>query len=405
MTSIESTDVRAAASAAAASSAAPASASPGAAASHPAPVITEGGTPALPVWQGIPGVAQTADGALWVTWYTGGPKEPSAENVAVLVHSVDDGVTWTHACTIAAPGGVRVFDPNLWVDPAGRLWHLWNQTDESINELFDGAGGVWARHSVEAVSAGSGSASSGSASSGSAGSGSASSVPMGIEWSVPARLSNGVSMNKPIVTADGDWLLPASVWGQGPDRGLDEPSDANVYASTDRGETWSFRGGAHVPVGIRTFDEHMIVERRPGELWMVIRTLDGLAESFSQDGGATWTLVRPSGFNPHTSSRVFFSRLRDGRIILVRNDHATERHGMRIDVSSDNGETWSTLGVIDSRGTLTYPDAMELADGTLAVVYDRERGALGEILLQRIRLDGSAPLADAPPTIVSALPA
>ncbi|WP_431031144.1 sialidase family protein [Plantibacter sp. RU18] len=347
--------------------------------SFPAPVISEDGSPTEQVWQGVPGVAQTRNGTLWVTWYTGGPKEPSAENVAMLARSDDDGTTWSHVCRIAAPDGVRVFDPNLWVDPSGRLWHLWNQTDESINELFDGAGGVWARQAVV----------------------DAAGAP---HWSTPSRLSNGVSMNKPIVTTEGEWLLPASVWGQGPDRGLDEPSDANVYVSTDAGSTWSFRGGAHVPVGIRTFDEHMIVERRPGELWMLIRTLDGLAESFSQDGGTHWTLVRPSGFNPHTSSRVFFARLGDGRIVLVRNDHPSLRHGIRVEASDDAGETWSVIGVIDSRETLTYPDAMELADGSLAIVYDRERGALGEILLQRVHLDGRETVVDGPALVVSALP-
>ena len=47
------------------------------------------------------------------------------------------------------------------------------------------------------------------------------------------------------------------------------------------------RGHADVPM--RSFDEHMIVQKKDGTLWMLVRTFDGLGESFSSDGGFTWT--------------------------------------------------------------------------------------------------------------------
>ncbi|GAA3092973.1 putative neuraminidase [Kribbella aluminosa] len=347
----------------------------------PAPIVTDRPDRETVLWQGIPGVAQTGDGALWVTWYTGGPKEPSADNFAVLERSTDDGASWTRIAKIEGPGGVRVFDPTLWVDPSGRLWHFWNQTDESIAELFDGAGGVWARHASAGQVAG---------------------TDADLSWSEPRRLTNGVSMNKPIVLSSGAWLLPASVWGQGPLRELGEPRDPNVYASTDEGETWALRGSAQVPSAIRTFDEHMIVELRSGDLWMLIRTLDGLAESFSPDGGAHWTIARPSGFNPHTSSRVFFRRLQDGRLMLVRNAHDSERTGLCALTSSDDGLTWSERTLLDDREVVTYPDATQLSSGELAVVYDRERAAAGEILLRRLHFGAAGAITVGTASVVSA---
>ncbi|TIH36638.1 sialidase family protein [Subtercola vilae] len=341
--------------------------------------VVEGRSGAPVLWQGIPGISETAGGVLWATWYTGGPREPDAANTVVLARSADGGASWGDIAEIVPPSSIRAFDPNLWVDPLGRLWHLWNQTDESVAELFDGRGGVWAR--VGSV--------------GAAGD---------VTWSAPRRLSNGVSMNKPIVAADGAWLLPASVWGQGPDARLPEPREANVYASTDQGESWVYRGGAHIAAGVRTFDEHMVLQRASGELWMIMRTLEGLAESFSGDGGRNWSLVRPSGFNPHTSSRVFFRALENGTLLLVRNAHPTERTGLSAVVSTDDGLSWKPPVVLDDRVLLTYPDAAQLADGRVALVYDRERAARGEIELLFFRIGDDGTVAEvSEPAVISAL--
>jgi len=43
-------------------------------------------------WQGIPGIERTAQGRVFVSWFTGGLKEPSPDNTVVLARS-DDGKT------------------------------------------------------------------------------------------------------------------------------------------------------------------------------------------------------------------------------------------------------------------------------------------------------------------------
>lgn len=45
-------------------------------------------------WQRIPGLARTARGRMFVSWFTGGPKEPVPEITVVLSFSDDQGTLW-----------------------------------------------------------------------------------------------------------------------------------------------------------------------------------------------------------------------------------------------------------------------------------------------------------------------
>lgn len=61
-------------------------------------------------------------------WYSGGTNE-GPENYVVLVTSSDDGETWSPIQLVIDPAGyVRACDPNLWVDPRGRLWLFYAQS-------------------------------------------------------------------------------------------------------------------------------------------------------------------------------------------------------------------------------------------------------------------------------------
>jgi hypothetical protein len=74
-----------------------------------------------------PGPEYGAGGRLWATWYSGGTNE-GPENYVVLITSSDDGRTWSPIrLVIDPPGYVRACDPNLWVDPRGRLWLFYAQ--------------------------------------------------------------------------------------------------------------------------------------------------------------------------------------------------------------------------------------------------------------------------------------
>jgi predicted neuraminidase len=314
------------------------------------------------IFQGIPGIERAANGRLWVLWYAGGPDEPGEGpgNYVVLVTSDDDGETWSGPkLVIDPPGPVRAYDPCLWHDPQGRLWLFWAQ---SYN-LWDGRSGVWAM-----VSENSGDENA--------------------HWSPPRRLCHGIMMNKPTVLSTGEWLLPASVWERAATErtppayrhDLGALRGANVIASTDLGATWSMRGQAFVPE--RVFDEHMIVERRDGSLWMLVRAAYGIGESTSVDGGRTWSAGRRSGI-PHVNSRFFVRRLRSGRLLRVAHeppDGKTRSH-LIARLSDDDGQTWYGGLMLDERAGVSYPDGVQSPEGAIYVVYDYARRADKTILL------------------------
>ncbi|MFM9015899.1 MAG: hypothetical protein ACKOLZ_00045, partial [Verrucomicrobiota bacterium] len=80
-------------------------------------------------WQGIPGLERTAKGRVYVSWFTGGTKEPEPLNTVVLSHSDDGGKTFSAPQAMGLPlnDGTRCYDPCLWIDPKGRLWYILNR--------------------------------------------------------------------------------------------------------------------------------------------------------------------------------------------------------------------------------------------------------------------------------------
>ncbi len=314
-------------------------------------------------FQGIPGIEISPCGKLWATWYAGGVTE-GPENYVVLASCADGDVTWSEKWVVDPPGNVRAYDPTLWMDPLGRLWWFWAQcySRENLN-ISDGRNGVWAVIADD---------------------------PEDPVWSEPFRLANGVMMNKPTVLSTGDWAFPTAVWK---DHGgapcptwlLDEKL-SNITVSSDQGKTFSRRGGADVPC--RHFDEHMIVERRDGSLWMLVRTYYGIGQSFSWDGGITWTPGSDTLLGG-PGSRFFIRRLHSGRLLLI--NHVVDvtcphlRKNLTAYVSEDDGKTWLGGLVLDEREAVSYPDGAQGEDGTLWIIYDRNRYEGGEILLAVFR--------------------
>lgn len=301
-------------------------------------------------WQGIPGIERAPDGTLFATWYSGGKGE-GPDNYVLVVRSTDDGATWSEPIlTIDPPGKVRAFDPVLWLDPSERLWLFWAQS----YTWFNGRAGVWA---IRCDAPG----------------------PGTLAWTPPRRLCNGIAMNKPVVLSNGEWHLPAALWDRDPRLPeLEQERRANAVVSADEGRTWTLRGGAIVP--FRTCDEHMVVERRDGSLWMLVRTGYGIGESVSADGGATWSPGRATALDG-PNSRFYIRRLRSGRLLLINHVGFSGRSHMTALLSEDDGATWIGGLLLDERANVSYPDATETSAGVVYAIYDRERYNDREILM------------------------
>lgn len=306
-------------------------------------------------WQGIPGIERDPNGRLWACWYSGG-KDEGPGNFVLLVTSGDDGNTWSAPVLAVDPKPpLRAYDPALWHDPQGRLWLFWAQSQG----LFDGRAGVWAMVTSESDS-------------------------QNPTWSSPVRLCDGIMMNKPTALSTGEWLLPAAVWSsmKGGCFDLPDTHGSGVVCSADQGNTWSVRGKAEIPDV--TFDEHMIIEKMDSSLWMLVRTTYGIAESFSTDRGVTWSKGQPSKI-PHVDSRFHIRRLASGALLLIRHnpvDGVTRSH-LTTYVSDDDGLIWTECKVLDERLNVSYPDAVESAEGVIYTIYDYDRLGTGSILMQR----------------------
>jgi len=183
-------------------------------------------------------------------------------------------------------------------------------------------------------------------------------------------------MNKPTVLQSGDWLLPVARWHQ--------EGSAGVVSTSDQGKTWSLLGRANIPQKEdRNCDEHMIVERKNGTLWMLVRTQYGIGESVSTDQGKTWSQVEPSPIL-HTKSRFFIRRLQSGRLLLVKHGaitEKTERSHLTAYLSTDDGKTWDGGLLLDERLRVSYPDAVQAPNGTIYLIYDYGRRGDKKILL------------------------
>lgn len=329
------------------------------------------------MWQGIPSIERTAGGRLYVDWYTGMETETGG-NFVLAVTSDDEGRTWDGPRFVVEHPDpqVRVYDPALWRDPADRLWMFWNQS----RDFFDGRVGVWASVSENPDD----------------------DTP---SWSPPRRIANGLQMNKPTVLSDGTWLFPTAIWAchePTEDHPLDGERFSNVYASTDQGETIRYRGSADVPN--RSFDEHMVVEKQDGTLWMLVRCFDGVGESFSTDGGRTWSPGRRSHVDG-PCSRFHIRRMPSGRLLMINHVDFGERRtveelelqgnvkewkgrtNLTALLSDDDGATWPHRLLLDDRDDVSYPDAAIGPDGQIYVTYDHDRFGDRGIYLARITED------------------
>lgn len=310
-------------------------------------------------WQGIPGIERSAQGRVFASWFTGGPKEPAPDNTPVLSRSDDGGKTFTapEAMALPASDGTRCFDPTLWIDPKGRLWYIFNRGNKDTAKHD-----VWARICDDPDA----------------------SVPIwGAEFRVGYDAPFTFRMNKVTVLSTGDWLMPVTHaeksihdWFAG------AKQLQGVGISTDEGRTWKLHGAVKSPQWAL---ENMITELKDGRLWMLIRTGSGvLWQSHSTDRGRTWSEGTASTIKS-PGSRFFIRRLASGNLLLVNHHNFTGRSHLTARLSTDDGMTWSDGLLLDERGGVSYPDGVQGKDGLIWVTYDRDRNGTGEILLAKFR--------------------
>lgn len=290
------------------------------------------------LWQGIPGIEITAKGNMYFCWYSGETGEDIG-NYALLFRGTENAAPVLIGAAVPEEKH-RCFDPCLWIDPLGRLWFSWARYPDD---------GVFAVLCDDPD---------------------AEKPQFGVEFFV----AHNVMMNKPTVLSTGEWVFPAAVWKHG-DYPAGLPRLAYAAVTADQGKTFSLRGGVDAPD--RCFDEHMFLERSDGVLAVYVRNYPGISMALSYDRGSHWSDCFDSGI-PAPNTRFFIRRLRSGRILLINHlpdgNGATSRTRLTVFLSEDDGRTWPYFLMLDERRNVSYPDAAEAPDGSLYIIYDRERG-------------------------------
>ena len=313
-------------------------------------------SPGLRRWQGISTVECTGS-RVWAAWMAGGIKEPDPENHIVLAYSDDGGKSWVDPFLVIDDRGSdsRGRDPVLWKDPGGKLclFYAFSGDDfTNVLEIGNPAGDIGQ-------------------------------LSVGRPHAV---FPKGMLLNKPIVTAEGECLCMFD-----PFDGEKGYSYNCCYASCDGGKTWRKRGEVPSRSPNKLFQEGTLVERKDGSLWCITRIeladCGGLEQSFSYDGGKTWSVSENCLAYPFygPGSKCCLRRLRSGNLLFVNNDSAVPlRVNMAAYLSRDEGKTWTAL-LLDGREGCAYPDAAEDDEGNIYIIFDCGRSTRNEIRICRFR--------------------
>ncbi|GGW24778.1 sialidase family protein [Arenibacter certesii] len=166
-----------------------------------------------------------------------------------------------------------------------------------------------------------------------------------------------------------------------------------VFYSDDDGDSWKrsqfVQSPHHQPGGVHLGKrwnhgavEPTVIELQDGRIWMIARTAqDEHYESFSEDGGETWSELTPSPFYG-TITMPTMNRLVDGRLLFIWNnttplpekegndgvweDVFTNRDVLHAAISEDDGKTWKGFRELILNPNRNDPDYGE-ADQSLSL--------------------------------------
>ncbi len=211
------------------------------------------------------------------------------------------------------------------------------------------------------------------------------SVDDGQTWSDPQLVQDGYcgALRSMIQLRDGRIVL-------GCQRAVADPGRhvCLTYVSDDEGLTWSpsnvidlgeYGGYGDHGGGI----EPTLAQLRDGRVWMLIRTYRGcFSEAFSDDGGSTWTDIKPSSIQA-SGAPGQLARLHSGRLVLLWNRfidpvrRTGRREQLSLAFSEDDGRTWTEPAILaydrlppggkEAEHRLAYPYVFEHVPGELWV--------------------------------------
>ncbi|MGH9373963.1 MAG: sialidase family protein, partial [Vicinamibacterales bacterium] len=339
-------------------------------------------------------VVETPNGSLLAVWYENGPKNPAyyfqggdedkSDDVRIAGARLPRGGTaWGEPFVISDTFGVSDNNPALGIDGQERLWlvhatllavpaRTWGSAilQYKVATDYEGAGAPqWDRSSIlvpkpdgldEAVA------------------GEADDVrrragrqsPQGLQRARGmlerlddpfARRLGWMPRVHPVALKDGSFLVPLA----------NENFNLAAMAITrDGGENWTFSQ----PVPGMGVTQPSVLQLHDGRLLAFFRDATSahrIHRSESTDGGLTWSPVTATTL-PNPGGGIEAIALASGDLAIVYNDkESSPRDRLAVSISADRGETWGwTRHLENTPGQrFDYPSIVQARDGSLHATY------------------------------------
>lgn len=316
-------------------------------------------------WQGLPTIAITSGGRIWVSWQTGDSIEGSAgvNNYNVLYYSDDNGKTWSENYLIwdVNDQSIRLTDPRLFIDNHGRLW------------LILIRGGLKGVYAIEILNP------------------DCDNPVEELQFAEPLFWLNYPPAHRVTILSNGAWVTPVE---------SQVARQVTYYCMPDHeNRTYIWHQITSQPAitaypDNKTYGEAQIIELLDGRLMMLSRLPagvgGGMEVAYSDDYGATWSKYQANLGEPYITpgSKFHIQRLKSGAILLVTNASTKSRANLTAYLSYDDGKTYPYTFIIDDRDMgnkwgISYPEVAQQQgeNGEIYIVYDAGRYDQKEIRL------------------------
>ena len=204
----------------------------------------------------------------------------------------------------------------------------------------------------------------------------------GATWSGPVQLPDGICgpvKNKPVELPDGTLLCPTS----------DEPARerwlVHFSMTRDLGQTWEKTAPLNDGEEFHAI-QPTILSHPGGKLQALCRTREGCISTLSsEDQGKTWSKMERTSL-PNPNSGIDAVTLADGRHALVYNPVTKGRSPLVLGISSD-GKEWKQVHTLeDQPGEYSYPAIIQAKDGTIHITYTWKRQLVKHVALDPEKL-------------------
>ncbi|MBY5957599.1 exo-alpha-sialidase [Membranicola marinus] len=221
----------------------------------------------------------------------------------------------------------------------------------------------------------------------------------GKTWSDPVKLGTdpkighllGPVKNKPIQLDDGTIISPSSIEYNGEDNEL--YWRVHFEISRDRGKTWEVVGPINDGIEFDAI-QPSILTYEGNRMQILCRTRqDVLAQSWSEDGGMTWSKMTATSL-PNPNSGTDAVSLKDGRQLLIYN-HSTKkgpepkgRNILNLAISKI-GKKWHPVMTLENEpieAGYAYPAIIQSNDGLVHITYTYNRRSVKYVVVDPKKL-------------------